>query len=182
MATRRPANGMCDSCGKRPATHSSYTTTPATDLCDVCDPLPTGRPSRRRTVMTRRMGPLRSAEQFFYEYAGYGYDPKRETKEQGRRRGAKTLAHAESEASERGWRTEWLEDEESWSLRRETPDVQEWYVALLRDENGKVISSLGAIGDPDRNYRRVVEAELAFEALAETDKRWRGPGARRRGR
>jgi len=39
-------------------------------------------------------------------------------------------------------------------------------VAILKDASGNVIGSLSGIGDPDNNYRRVVEAELALEALA----------------
>jgi hypothetical protein len=37
--------------------------------------------------------------------------------------------------------------------------------AVLRDEHGHVLASLWGIADPDRNYKRVVEAELTLEAL-----------------
>jgi hypothetical protein len=36
---------------------------------------------------------------------------------------------------------------------------------VLKDGDGNVLASLCGITDPDSNYRRVVEAELASEAL-----------------
>ena len=82
-----------------------------------------------------------SAITFFVKSAG------RDVRRDQQRRGAARLATAESEAAARGWRTEWSGD-----------------TATLRD--GERVLAEMAI-DCDRNYRRVVEAELALEALAE---------------
>ena len=38
--------------------------------------------------------------------------------------------------------------------------------ATLKDKDGHVLESLGGIGDPSRDYARMVEAELSLEALA----------------
>ncbi len=88
-------------------------------------------------------------------------------------RGALDLARAEREAERRGWRTDWEYDEGAdWSwldqpgFEREKAKEHEVYVAILRDKNGYVLASLGGIFDPDRRYMRVVEAELASEALS----------------
>ena len=77
------------------------------------------------------------------------------------------LAAAEEEAEERGWEVTWEDDPEGWdSLGDIDPKtVREVLIAILRDEDYVVLAALGAIVDPDRDYARVVEAELAFEAL-----------------
>jgi hypothetical protein len=43
----------------------------------------------------------------------------------------------------------------------------EIYYCVAKDANGKVVASLCAIIDPSREYRRVIEAELAMEGLPE---------------
>ena len=121
-----------------------------------------------RAPRTVRSAPKsdRRAYDFFYRHAGYGYGPG-ETPEQGRKRGAASLAKAEQEATARGWTVEWEEDPEGWdSIGDIDPDdVREILSAVLYDEDHNVLGSLGSIVNPDRNYRRVVEAELALEAL-----------------
>jgi hypothetical protein len=112
----------------------------------------------------------RSSEQkvvsFFMKHAGSSYTPGKETKAQGKRRGAVALAHAEAEASRRGWRVSWEYSQEPYEMGdAESEMPSEVYDAVLRDENGEMLESLGMIGDPSREYRRVVEAELALEAL-----------------
>jgi hypothetical protein len=123
-----------------------------------------------------------TAEEFFYRNAGSSYTPGKETEEQGKRRGAKKLAKAEREAAKRGWTVEWEHDPEPWD-GDDDDQPSEVLNAVLRDKNGKVLASLGAIGDPSRSYGRVVEAELALEALGSkgrrTGKRKR-PAKRRR--
>ena len=52
------------------------------------------------------------AEQFFFDNAGYSYNPETETPEQGRTRCAQRLAEAEEEADRRGWWVEWVDDGE----------------------------------------------------------------------
>lgn len=79
--------------------------------------------------------------------------------------GALALARAEAIAASLGWDVDWEIDEEEYDLGDEEEMPGEVYSAMLRDEDGKVIESLGSIGDPSRDYQRVVEAELALEAL-----------------
>lgn len=118
----------------------------------------------------------RTAAQFFFRHAGYSYDPKTETRLQGRWRGARRLAWAETQAQERGWSAEW-QHEESWTCGdlgcdRQDNHEHEVLYCILRDGTGSVIGSLGMIEMSPvlaeaRAYGRVVEAELASEALAE---------------
>lgn len=109
---------------------------------------------------------MKRAVAFFYKHAGSSYTPGKETKAQGQRRGAKALAEAEAEAKERGWTFEWEHDPEPYEKGdAEIEDPDEVLGCVLKDEDGKVLASLWGIGDPDHNYRRVVEAELAQEAL-----------------
>lgn len=107
---------------------------------------------------------------FFLKSAGFSYDPKTETPSKGRVRGARALAAAEKRASEEGCSFEWSQD-----TNRELTDAGEEYPlwhCLMRDAAGKPVGSLGGVdfgadgapwGDP---YRRVIEAEMACEALA----------------
>lgn len=136
---------------------------------------------------------LSEDERFFYDHAGYGYNPATETPEEGRKRCAMILRGAEREAQRRGWHVDWEVDEDPIlddDVEREEPYDQ--YIAILRDEDGYVLASLGSIdlgpghclgydarphsfeggplvGEPLRTvyppYVRVVEAELADEAL-----------------
>ena len=104
------------------------------------------------------------AEQFFYAYAGYGYDPTTETRVQGRRRCARALAEAEQHARRMEWAAEWVWDDMPWE-GEDTPS--EVLGCILKNQRGDVLGSLWGIGDPSPEYRRVVEAELADEARKE---------------
>ena len=120
--------------------------------------------------MTRapKMTPtLAKAKAFFYKHGGYSYDPKKESQAQGRKRVALEMARAEAEASSRGWRVVWEGDPEPYETDLEGDEPNEVLGAILRDEHGNVLASLWGIGDPSRSYGRVVEAELALEALHE---------------
>lgn len=114
---------------------------------------------------------------FFYEHAGYSYDPATETQDQGRQRGARILARAERKARQQGYYFVWGydgRDSSEW-IANNTDGGQNrnpWptWQCLAYDANGHVVASLHGIdfgrdrepwGDP---YRRVVEAELALEA------------------
>ena len=124
---------------------------------------------------------LSDAAAFFYEYAGSSYTPGKETQEQGRRRGAKSLAEAEREADRLGIRFEWLQDSDadiSWmdagDKRRLNNGTAEMMTCIARSEDGKILASLHGIHmltgtseerEAGRNYARVVEAELAMEAI-----------------
>ncbi len=117
------------------------------------------------------MKPIADSVRFFYNESGYSYNPKTETREQGRMRGAKALAKAEAHAKDVGYIFEWgYDDVDSSEWSDETPPYAQW-ICIVRDANGEVLASLGGIdfgrdgepwGDP---YKRVVEAELASEAI-----------------
>lgn len=122
------------------------------------------------------------AEKFFYDNAGWSYDPTKETSEQGRQSCARALASAEAEARDAGLSFDWSQDHIT--NRDFTDDGPEYYLwsCVCRDESGEVCASLGGVdfghtGDDDDEfaeakqpwgdpYRRVVEAELALEAFA----------------
>jgi hypothetical protein len=127
----------------------------------------------RRAKREARKSPARKAQdhlkknaEFFYKHAAYSYGPD-QTKRQGRMEGAMKLARAEREAEERGWNVEWQPDGMPYDMGdAETEMPNEVLFAVLKDASGNIIGSLSGIADPDNNYRRVVEAELALEALA----------------
>lgn len=114
-------------------------------------------------------------EQFFYDYAGYSFDPKTETAEQSHERCAKGLATAENYANANNWIAEWHDD---WTLDHQQefgdnykdggPNTCEYCV--LKDYSANelqapVLAALTCIDDATPQYRRVVEAELALEAM-----------------
>ena len=84
------------------------------------------------------------------------------------------LARAEEYADAQEWTFTWEYDPSpdlSWcddcakrSHLRPGHEHPEVFTCLLRDESGKALASLGSI-EGDRNYRRVVQAELALEAM-----------------
>lgn len=87
--------------------------------------------------------------------------------EVGPRRVGRELARAEQQARRRGWTVEWDYDPEPYDPGDNTDYVpNEVYWARLVDQDGETLASLGGIDDPTPEYRRVVEAELADEALA----------------
>jgi len=109
---------------------------------------------------------------FFHEHAGYSYDPKRETKAQGRMRCARALAKAEADASSKGFYFRWSIDPDTDSSDFEDSGEpwQLWQCAMYNPE-GRIVASLHGIdfgrdGEPwGEPYRRVVEAELAGEGI-----------------
>lgn len=125
--------------------------------------------------MARKQTAYAKAVQFFSKHAGGSYTPGKETRAQGKRRLAQRLAKAEREAFSRGWRVDWdqeMDPDLSWCDECSSGEHDKYEhmnsteSAVLRDEEGRVLASLGNIDRPDRNYRRLVEAELADEALA----------------
>lgn len=113
-----------------------------------------------------------TAENFFWSHAGYCYDPKTETREQGRKNCAIALATAERQASDAGFSFAWSQDDITDEDFRETDAPYYLWQCLARDLEGKVIGSLGGVdfgalpSDPWMHpYRRVCEAEIASEAL-----------------
>jgi hypothetical protein len=126
-------------------------------------------------MKTTHADTLLTPVRFFFRYAGWSYDPAKETKQAGRWRCARALADAEAYAKDHGFSFQWEIDE--------TCDSSEWehegepyavWSCLARDAEGNVIGSLGGIdfgrdGEPwGDTYRRVVEAELASEASTAT--------------
>jgi hypothetical protein len=89
--------------------------------------------------------------------------------------GALHLANAEQHAFCADWTFTWehddapdLGDHTEWCARaaRGRACSHEVLVCVLRDADGTVLASLGGVIDASRDYARVVEAELADEALA----------------
>jgi len=113
-----------------------------------------------------------SAVQFFYDNAGYSYDPKVETQWHGRIRCAKELAAAEELATEAGIDYVWDVDPDinSSEFSDETPAWELWECMAL-DTDRHLVAALAGIdfgrdGTPWNNdYKRIVEAELALEWL-----------------
>ncbi len=111
-----------------------------------------------------------SAYHFFLKHGGSSYTPATETRRQGRIRSAKTYAQAEQDARRFGLTFAWAEDweaDDSWMTpedRRENPLPAE--SCVCRDPSGHVRAGLHGIFGATPEYRRVIEAELALEALA----------------
>lgn len=107
-------------------------------------------------------------EQFFYDQAGYSYNPKTETEEQARERCAQHLAQAETFARVNGWHCIWEPDEDS-SADGDfgSPKVREG--CILYDAENEVLESLWSIADASQDYQRVIEAELALEHMQPED-------------
>lgn len=101
---------------------------------------------------------------FFKEHGG-SYRNRGERRAVGPRRVGRNLARAEREMRRRGWYVEWTYDEMEWDPGDTDYVPNEVFIATLYDANGEVLDSLAGIADPDANYRRVVEAELAYAAL-----------------
>lgn len=115
------------------------------------------------------------AEEFFYQHAGWSYDPKAETSASGRARCAVILADAESRLqADSTLEVVWEDDPEPWDGDCAAPaylmEATLWRRALRADSSGRdeLLTSLGSIGlnSLDSPYRRVVEAQLTLEALA----------------
>lgn len=111
---------------------------------------------------------------FFYNHAGWSYYKSGgEAPEDGHWRSARMLAAAEAWGKEVGLEFTWYDD---WSLgmshrqfygeggayEEGEPTSCEVCIAEL---DGELLASLGCIDDADADYRRVIEAELADEAL-----------------
>lgn len=115
------------------------------------------------------------AIKFFYDHAGYSYDPTCETPEQGRVRCAEALALAEQKASAAGVSFYWSHDldiDSSDFISGES--AYPLWECVARRLDGTIIASLGGVdfgenGEPwGEPYRRVVEAELAQDTVSPT--------------
>jgi len=106
-------------------------------------------------------------EQFFYDHAGYTMiiEPVAETEQQGRERCAKELATAEQYALEENWHFDWdLDDVDCGHEAGVCDHAPEW-CQLWSADRAFMLASLRGICGADDNYRRIVEAELAHEAM-----------------
>ena len=117
------------------------------------------------------MQTIGQAVAFFLEHGGYSYKPDVETADEGRARCAETNARAEAYAAANGWEFTWEDD---WSVGDHFREYGEAYAdggpqtceaCVLRDADGTVLESLYCIDDASREYRRVIQAELASSAL-----------------
>lgn len=114
---------------------------------------------------------------FFYEHAGFSWKPGKETREQGRIRCAISMAQAEQYGQNVGFTFEWEED---WSIGSHKDFYGEGSYSdsepktcescLCRGADGQVLASVGCVDDASYDYRRVIEAELASEALVAYDR------------
>ena len=117
--------------------------------------------------------PKQAAYLFFLRNAGTSCNPATQTKRQGQSEGARKLAKAERDAAALGFTFDWEYDLDgcigcdcgSDDCKCSTGEDHEVLVCLCRDAEGVVKASLGSICEPSREYRRVIEAELALEAL-----------------
>jgi hypothetical protein len=117
---------------------------------------------------------MTKTERFFFDNAGYSYDPRTETRKQGRLRCARALALAEETAAERNWEFLWDADQDGCigcdcgaeDCKCCTGEPHEILCCALKDADGKILASMGGICEPTRDYGRIVEAELASEALS----------------
>lgn len=114
---------------------------------------------------------INTAVLFFETHAGTSYMPGKETKEQGQRRSALALARAEKIAQRKGFYAQWIIDNLDSSEWSDERPAWRQYVCLLFNAHKECIGSLCGIdfgrngsplGDP---YARVIEAELALEAM-----------------
>lgn len=123
---------------------------------------------------------MNATERFFYDHAGFSYDPETETSEQGHARCARELAQAELEGKRRGWIVEAFPDDlpvmdDDVGSRElvesgQAVNLQVWLRAgpdCDPDEISDILGVLGGVVVPseDDPYVRVVGAELALEAL-----------------
>lgn len=81
-----------------------------------------------------------------------------------------SLARAVVHATTKGWEWSWEDDPEGWPKGGVCScecgaEIKRCEGCVLRDAEGNVLASLWSIWDADADYRRVVEAELAWEAM-----------------
>lgn len=113
--------------------------------------------------------PKKGAMAFFEEWAGYSRRPD-EKPRNAQRRNARELAVAEYVLEEEHPETEviWEVDDDGAFFWREEGEVFDGcFGARIPDPERKQFSlaAIGGITDPDANYRRLIEAELALEAF-----------------
>lgn len=130
------------------------------------------------------MNTLTKQEQFFYDNTGTSWNPATKTQEEGKLRGTRELAAAETWAVQNGYTFACEHDndaDESW-MKDEPAEYREkwaghaWWTAMY-DAEGTLVQSLGASYGDDK-YKRVVRAELALEEMLSTRQRRHATGKR----
>jgi hypothetical protein len=112
---------------------------------------------------------LTAAEEFYYEHAGWSFDPALETSGSGRTRNAILLAQAAEWLAESDAEVHWMPDDDQEAARGDGEEGTLW-VAVLYNGGQHVLASLGGVGFSSgapwgAPHAKVVEAELAVEAL-----------------
>jgi hypothetical protein len=124
--------------------------------------------------MTTHKITFTEAEEFFYQHAGWSYNPKIETSASGRARCALRYADAERKLqSDDSLEVVWEEDDAEWDGDCPAPEYVLQAILYRRaqredsSDQDEVLASCCSIGlnSLDSPYRRVMEAELALEAL-----------------
>jgi hypothetical protein len=116
---------------------------------------------------------LTKQEQFFYDNAGFSWDDKLETREQGHIRSAREYAAAETWAVQQGYSFDCEPDpdaDESWMADESQEYRDEWsgkaWSMVMYTPKGEHCQSIGGCyGDSD--YKRVVRADLALQQMLE---------------
>lgn len=112
---------------------------------------------------------LRAAFRFFLDNAGYATPP-------GRAQCALDYARAERDASSLGLHAEWVNDPQGMQDAYHDGRTPETVLGcVIYNAQRQHLASLWQIEDPSWDYRRVVEAELAEEAIAELSRQWVDP-------
>lgn len=122
------------------------------------------------------MTQLETAIKFFYENAGYSRAPSQSIAD-AKRESATDLANAEAYAKSHGWAYAWEYEQEpcggcecgNSECNCFTGAHHESFYVMLTDGNGReahhVLASLGSVCEPTSEYQRVINAELALEAM-----------------
>lgn len=97
---------------------------------------------------------------FFLRNAGTSYNPKTQTKRQGQSEGARKLAQAERDARALGYTFSWEDD---WTVGSHVKKFDGYTEEPSTCESCIMLDS--HVDDASREYRRVIEAELALEEL-----------------
>jgi|SRR5882672_7371092 len=110
--------------------------------------------------------PLDKAQRFFFDNAGYSWNPRKETPAQGRTRGAMALraaeqAYSDAEAYASVEFCVWPDEIATYE------DGEQRYMMAIRDGDGHTMNSCGAMDSEDSTQRRIMHAELALDILAE---------------
>jgi hypothetical protein len=140
-------------------------------------PMTKPKPKTKQPKQEQPTQALTTQQAFFFEHAGWSYDPKTETSIEGRTRCAIELAAAETWAAENGVEFEERPDADDCADGDIEPsEIKEriGIIAWLPDEDGEVRKTseragLWGIVNADGNYKRVVRAELADELRPEEE-------------